>query len=82
MAALTTVNCKEPVFKSLYDRVFERTRIKMKGYVAVQRKLLVLIYTLWKNEEEFDSYHFNSSGKDEPKILFSHDFEEVKIIPA
>ena len=26
----------------------------MKGYVAVQRKLLCLLYTLWKNNEEFD----------------------------
>ena len=26
----------------------------MKGVVAVQRKLLVLIYTLWKNDSEYD----------------------------
>jgi hypothetical protein len=26
----------------------------MKGYVAVQRKLLVLIYTLFKNKEAYD----------------------------
>jgi len=26
----------------------------MKGYVAVQRKLLCLIYTLWKTDEAFD----------------------------
>ena len=25
----------------------------MKGYVAVQRKLLVLIYTLWKKNESY-----------------------------
>lgn len=31
-----------------------RTRIKMKGYVAVQRKLLILAYTLLKKNESFD----------------------------
>lgn len=72
MAALSAVNCNEPVFKNLYERVFERTRIKMKGYVAVQRKLLVLIYTLWKNGEEYNPNYFNTSGNNEPKFLFSH----------
>ena len=27
----------------------------MKAYVAVQRKLLVLIYTLWKKDQEYIS---------------------------
>ncbi len=26
----------------------------MKSYVAIQKKLLILIYTLWKNNEAFD----------------------------
>ena len=26
----------------------------MKGYVAVQRKLLLLIYTLWKKDQYYD----------------------------
>ena len=41
-------------FKALFTRVLERTQIKMKGYVAVQRKLLVLIYTLYKKEQAYD----------------------------
>jgi transposase len=43
------------VFKDLYTRVFTTTRIKMKAYVAVQRKLLVLMYTLYKKNVAFDS---------------------------
>ena len=31
----------------------DRQDIKMKGYVAVLRKLLVLIYTLWKKNEPY-----------------------------
>lgn len=41
-------------FKQIHLRIFDRTKIKMKGYVAVQRKLLVLIYTLFKNKEAYD----------------------------
>jgi len=26
----------------------------MKAYVAVQRKLMILVYTLWKRNEEYD----------------------------
>lgn len=51
--ALTAVR-HDTNMKALYDRVFERTRIKMKGAVAVQRKLLVLIYTLVKKDEMYD----------------------------
>lgn len=43
----------EPVLKALWERVFARTQIKMKAYVAVQRKLLVLIYTLFKKNEPY-----------------------------
>ncbi|MEZ4932922.1 MAG: hypothetical protein R2788_12485 [Saprospiraceae bacterium] len=47
-----------PEMKALYERVFDRTKIKMKGAVAVQRKLLVLIYTLFKKGVAYDpDYH-------------------------
>lgn len=45
----------EPHFKALYDRVFENTKIKMKAYVAVQRKLLTIIYALFKANTPFVS---------------------------
>jgi len=44
----------EPEFKNFYERIFERSYIKKKGYVAVQRKLLILIYTLYKKNEEYN----------------------------
>lgn len=48
----------EPVFAALYNRVFERSAYKMKGLVAVQRKLLLTAYTLFKKNEAFDpDYH-------------------------
>lgn len=45
----------EPHFKALYERVYEKSKIKMKGYVAVQRKLLITIYALFKNNCAFVS---------------------------
>lgn len=53
MAALMVVRYEQRPFSGLYERVFERTKIKMKGYVAVQRKLLTLIYALWKKDEKY-----------------------------
>lgn len=55
-------------FKNLYQRVYQRTNIKMKGYVAVQSKLLRMIYTLWNKEEMFDA-NFGTPDIHEPKSL-------------
>jgi transposase len=52
--ALNVVRLQTGTFPNLFNRVFDRTRIPMKGYVAVQRKLLCLIFSLWKNDQIFD----------------------------
>ena len=44
-----------PDLKEDYERIMEKQTIKMKGLVAIQRKLLVLVYTLWKKDEKFTS---------------------------
>ena len=78
MPALTTVRWEETVFKNLYDRVYSRTKIKMKGYVAVQKKLLIMIYVLWKKDVAFDpDFHKIISENEEVKHLFSTSFEEA-----
>ena len=51
--AFNVVRFEGDVFEQLFTRVYDRTKIKMKGYVAVQRKLLCLIYALWKNDTAF-----------------------------
>lgn len=54
LPAFTIKSCSsDPVFTGLWDRVYERTKKKMKAYVAVQRKLLLLLYTLWKNDTAY-----------------------------
>lgn len=44
--------------KNYYARIVDKTGIKMKANVAIQRKLLLLIYTLFKNNEPYDPLHF------------------------
>lgn len=45
----------EPKLQNIYQRILEKnSRVKMIGAVAVQRKLLVLIYTLYKKNEPYD----------------------------
>ena len=39
--------------KQTYLRIIQKKPSKMIGQVAIQRKLLILIYTLWKNNKEF-----------------------------
>jgi transposase len=55
MPALCVVRLKQKIFRDLYMRTFEKHHIKMKSYVAVQKKLLTIIYALWKKEEAFDN---------------------------
>src|SRR5665811_538074 len=70
MPSLVSVRLKEPALFNLYQRVHERTGIKMKGYVAVQKKLLVLIYHIWKNNKTFQSDYSKTFGEEESKSLF------------
>ena len=51
-----------PVYEAFYERLFARQQVKMQSYVAIQRKLLVLIYTLWKKDEVYDP-NFVWTGK-------------------
>lgn len=47
-------------FKNIFERIYDRTKIKMKGYVAVQRKLLCIIYALWKKDQSFDENYLKT----------------------
>jgi transposase len=53
MPAFNVVKYRVQPFFDLYLRTYEKHGIKMKSYVAVQKKLLSIIYALWKKDEEF-----------------------------
>lgn len=61
--ALIVVKYDVGPFRKFYERIYQRTNVKMKAYTAVQKKLLVIIYTLWKNDVPFDENYVWSSTK-------------------
>lgn len=66
MPSLCLVTHKVKKFKDLYDRTVDKHGIKMKSYVAIQKKLLGIIYTLWKKNEKLDeNYEANKTIKEE-----------------
>jgi transposase len=77
MAALNVVKFNEPKFVKMYERIMAKSTIKMKAYVAIQRKLLMLIYTLWKRNESYDREYKITSGNDESKPFFPLGFEKA-----
>ena len=54
--------------RDLYERIETKTGIKMKGYTAVQRKLLVLIYVLWNKDEPYDP-NYQTNKANQQKLL-------------
>ncbi|MGI8580699.1 MAG: transposase, partial [Chitinophagaceae bacterium] len=63
--AFNMVKYQVAPFKNLYERVYEKNKIKMKAYTAVQKKLLEFIYTLWKKDEAFDPGYQDKKSRDE-----------------
>ena len=53
LPALSAIRHNER-FKAIFSRIVSRHGIKMKGAVAVQRKLLEMIFTLYKTDKHFD----------------------------
>lgn len=63
MPALTAIR-SEGRFKTLFDRLVSRHGIKMKAVVAVQRKLLEMIYTVYKTNTPFDKDYLKEESID------------------
>ncbi|WP_294314618.1 IS110 family transposase [uncultured Chryseobacterium sp.] len=65
LPALTAVRCDDN-FKEIYAGLVSKHGIKMKALVAVQRKILELIYVLFKNQTLYDQqYKTKNSVKTE-----------------
>ncbi|CCB69360.1 Transposase IS110 family [Flavobacterium branchiophilum FL-15] len=64
MPAFVAIKYKEKPLVSLYERTFAKHGIKMKSYVAVQKKQLVLIYHIWKKNEPYNPDY----KKDSPEM--------------
>lgn len=54
MPSMTCVRCN-PTLKQFYKRLKPKKAKPLVALVAVQRKLLLLMFTLWKNEKVYDA---------------------------
>lgn len=52
MPALCAIRCNDKL-KAFYNRLVEKKNFKMIAVTAVMRKILILIYALWKNDQEY-----------------------------
>lgn len=68
LPAFNMVRYKIPRFIELFERTYAKHHIKMKSYVAVQKRLLIILYTLWKKNESFNPI---ASGNHEPEPSFA-----------
>ena len=53
MPSMTCVRCN-PSLKPFYERLKSKKEKPIVALIAVQRKLLILMYTLWKNKTDYD----------------------------
>ncbi len=68
MPAFVAVKHNEKPAIDLYNRTIEKHGIKMKSYVAVQKKLLVLIYHIWKKNQEYDPNYIKKVNQHQKHI--------------
>jgi transposase len=61
MPALSAISSDER-FKAIFVRLVAKHGIKMKAAVAVQRKLLEMIYTIWKTNRPYDRKYQQNKG--------------------
>lgn len=61
MPALTAIRHDER-FKAIFVRLVSKHGIKMKAAVAVQRKILEMIYTIWTTEKKYDKEYLQKEN--------------------
>ena len=62
--AINMVTYKVKPFVAKYERIFERTKIPMKGYTALQKDLLLMLFTLWKYDRKYNADYQNQQKKE------------------
>lgn len=69
-------------FKNVADRITDTTKIKMKGNVAVQRRLLVLIYKLFINDTVYDVKYQENKVKERQNQAQNNDLQQPILAEA
>lgn len=76
MPSLVVIQCEVQQFKDLYDRTYKKHGVKMKSYVAVQKKLLTMIYYLWNKNEAYNPNYKVKFQEEEQKLYSLFAFEK------
>jgi transposase len=71
MPSMTCVRCN-PTLKTFYNRLKPNKAKPLVALIAVQRKLLILMYTLWKNEVDYDA-KFEDKKQQKQEALAAQD---------
>jgi transposase len=80
MPALGVIRFQQSPFIQLFNRTLQRHGIKMKSYVAVQKKILVLIYVMWRKKEAYQPVReISHSGEQEQMSSSLLSFEEAGV---
>jgi len=74
--ALNTVRFGDDFFKNFSERLLEKGKTKMQVFVAIQRKLLILMWTLWKKQEHFQANFYQD--RQQKKQEMNTDYQELK----
>ena len=61
MPAFNVIRYQVSPFLQLFNRTLQKHHLKMKSYVAVQKKILVIIYSLWKTNQSFDQEYYKNN---------------------
>jgi transposase len=70
-----------PELSTMKERIKDRTKISMKAQVAVQRKLLILMYTLWKNDAVYEKdYHKKKVARDQAQATQDSTLRELPLV--
>lgn len=76
MPSLVVITYKEKPFLDLFERTYAKHGVKMKSYVAVQKKLLTMVYYLWKKNEMYNPDYQNNIQEKELELSSLLAFEK------
>lgn len=80
MPAMTAIR-SNPTLKVFYERLKPNKIKPIIALVAVQRKLLILMYTLWKNEAMYDPKFEQKKQQDQKDLAALDRFSEILNLP-
>jgi hypothetical protein len=82
LPALAAAICHDERYKAVFVRLVSKHGIKMKAVVAVQRKLLELMYTLYKKQENMVKTILKTMRSNTLQKLFEKKQEAQNVAPC